>query len=108
MKIGEQAFTAVDWDSVEPTRHEGGRSFALWRTMTVGDIRIRRVGYSPGYVADHWCDRGHGLFVLEAELMGELRDAVGRCLAAGRAMSSRTSAMPRTARLPLQAPGFSS
>ena len=74
MKIAEQAFTAVDWDSIEPTRHEGEQGFALWRTMNVGDMRIRRVDYSPGYVADHWCDRGHVLFVLEGELISELRD----------------------------------
>ena len=26
------------------------------------------VEYSPGYLADHWCDRGHVLYVLEGEL----------------------------------------
>ena len=32
------------------------------------------VDYSPGYVADHWCDRGHVLLVLEGELETELKD----------------------------------
>jgi hypothetical protein len=27
-----------------------------------------------GYLADHWCDRGHVLYVLEGELDTELRD----------------------------------
>ena len=32
------------------------------------------VEYSPGYLADHWCDRGHVLYMLEGELDSELRD----------------------------------
>ena len=32
------------------------------------------VEYSPGYFADHWCDRGHVLYVLEGEFETELRD----------------------------------
>lgn len=32
------------------------------------------VEYSPGYLADHWCDRGHVLFVVQGELDTELRD----------------------------------
>jgi hypothetical protein len=40
----------------------------------MGDIRIRMVEYSPGYLADHWCDRGHILLVLEGEMVSELKD----------------------------------
>jgi quercetin dioxygenase-like cupin family protein len=40
----------------------------------MGDVRIRQVEYTPGYLADHWCDRGHVLYVLEGELESELRD----------------------------------
>ena len=32
------------------------------------------VEYSPGYLADHWCSRGHVLYVLEGELVTELKD----------------------------------
>jgi quercetin dioxygenase-like cupin family protein len=32
------------------------------------------VEYSPGYAADHWCERGHVLLVLEGELLTELKD----------------------------------
>ena len=30
--------------------------------------------YSPGYLADHWCEKGHILFCLEGELQTELED----------------------------------
>jgi hypothetical protein len=47
---------------------------AIWRTFTIGDLRVRQVEYTPGYLADHWCDLGHVLYVLEGELDTELRD----------------------------------
>ena len=47
---------------------------AIWRTLDIGDLRVRMVEYTPGYLADHWCDRGHVLYVLEGELDTELRD----------------------------------
>jgi uncharacterized cupin superfamily protein len=74
MKIPSLPFTVTDWTSVEPTRHRGEAGHALWRTLDIGDLRVRCVEYSPGYLADHWCDRGHVLYVLEGELTTELKD----------------------------------
>ena len=74
MKIPALPFTVTDWAKVEPTTHPGEKGFAYWRTLNIGDIRVRHVEYSPGYLADHWCDRGHVLYVLEGELQTELRD----------------------------------
>lgn len=74
MKLPAQPFTVTDWDAVPVTEHKGETGMAYWRTLTLGDVRIRRVDYTPGYLADHWCDRGHILFVLEGELETELKD----------------------------------
>ena len=38
------------------------------------DIRVRMVEYTPGYLADHWCSKGHILLCLEGELHTELAD----------------------------------
>ncbi|WXH27691.1 hypothetical protein WA016_01616 [Myxococcus stipitatus] len=51
----------------------------------MGDIRVRLVEYTPGYVADHWCARGHILLVLEGTLLTELQD--GRRFELGPMMS---------------------
>lgn len=83
MKIPDLPFSTTDWASVPETRHGGETGHAIWRTITVGDIRIRRVDYSPGYLADHWCDRGHILLVLEGELETELKDGRRFTLKAG-------------------------
>lgn len=74
MNIPEQAFFTTDWSQVPATEHPGETGTALWRTLDIGDLRVRMVEYSPGYLADHWCDRGHILLVLEGELVTELKD----------------------------------
>ncbi len=74
MKLPELAYTLTDWSAVPSTEHPGETGTALWRTFATGDLRVRMVEYSPGYLADHWCDRGHVLLVLEGELETELRD----------------------------------
>lgn len=83
MKIPQLPFTVTDWSTRPVTEHPGETGMATWRTVTIGDIRIRQVEYSPGYRADHWCDRGHILYVLEGELMSELRDGRVTTLTAG-------------------------
>jgi uncharacterized cupin superfamily protein len=74
MKIPTLPFTLIDWPNVTPVEHAGVTGKAIWRVFQVGDLRIRHVEYTPGYLADHWCDRGHVLYVLEGELETELKD----------------------------------
>jgi len=75
------AWCPVDWTAIPETLHPGAPGQASWRTLEVGKVRARVVEYSPGYVADHWCERGHVVHVLEGELVTELRD--GRTFKAG-------------------------
>ena len=74
MRLSAVPFQTVDWSQLEPTVHPGDLGTATWRTREVGNVRVRMVEYSPGYVADHWCERGHVVHVLEGELVTELRD----------------------------------
>jgi len=74
MKIEDTPFTVVNWESVAPTKHPGTKGMALWRTVNAGNIRMRIVEYSPGYIADHWCPKGHAVFVLKGELVTKLKD----------------------------------
>jgi hypothetical protein len=74
MKIPALAFTVTDWSQVAATTHPGESGQAFWRTLEIGGVRVRMVEYTAGYLADHWCDRGHVLYVLEGELITELRD----------------------------------
>jgi quercetin dioxygenase-like cupin family protein len=74
MKISGVTFCTTEWNAVPRTEHHGAKGSAYWRTLETGNIRVRMVEYSPGYVADHWCTRGHVLLVLEGELTTELKD----------------------------------
>ena len=74
MELRNIPFETVDWASVEPTEHAGDTGMAFWRTRHFGAVRVRMVEYSPGYHADHWCEKGHVLLCLEGELRTELTD----------------------------------
>lgn len=74
MNISDIAFGTTDWSSVPRVEHRGETGSAFWRTRHFGAIRVRMVEYTPGYLADHWCTKGHILLCLEGELHTELRD----------------------------------
>ena len=74
MRMSGIPFGTTDWSSVAPTTHNGDAGVATWRTQQFGDIRVRLVDYSPGYMADHWCEKGHILFCVDGQLDTELSD----------------------------------
>lgn len=74
MQISDLPFGTTDWAAIAPTEHHGDTGIARWRTRQFGVIRVRMVEYSPGYRADHWCEKGHILLCLEGTLEIELRD----------------------------------
>ena len=77
MKMSAIPFGTTDWSDVAATEHKGDTGVATWRTRQFGDIRVRMVEYSPGYVSDHWCEKGHIILCVDGELHTDLRD--GRC-----------------------------
>jgi hypothetical protein len=83
MKLEGIPFQRLDWSAVAPTTHAGETGVATWRTLEVGNVRVRMVEYSPGYLADHWCERGHVIHVVAGELVTELRDGRTFACAAG-------------------------
>jgi len=74
MKMDNIPFGTTDWSQIPTTQHAGESGMALWRTQQFDTIRVRLVEYSPGYKADHWCQKGHILLCLEGELHTELED----------------------------------
>jgi hypothetical protein len=74
MQMSDIPFGTTDWSTIEPTTHPGQAGTAYWRTRQFGSIRVRMVTYTPGYVSDHWCEKGHILLCIDGELLTELRD----------------------------------
>ncbi|PMS14514.1 hypothetical protein C0Z18_31240 [Trinickia dabaoshanensis] len=98
MKMNEIPFGVTDWSAVERTEHKGETGMAYWRTRQFGDVRVREVEYTPGYVADHWCSKGHILYVLEGELDTELDDGRRFTLKAGQSYQVADNAEPHRSR----------
>jgi quercetin dioxygenase-like cupin family protein len=74
MNIQNIPFCITDWDQIPPTEHRGESGTSYWRTVETGNIRLRMVEYMPGFISDHYCQRGHILLVLEGELIIKLKD----------------------------------
>jgi len=74
MNISSFSFQTADWSMIPKEEHAGDTGVAYWRTQKLNDIRVRFVEYSPGYMADHWCKKGHVLLCMEGEMETELED----------------------------------
>ena len=67
-------FSTTISSEIAPTSRPGETGTATWRAQQLDDVRVRMVEYSPGYRADHWCEKGHILLCLAGELETELKD----------------------------------
>jgi quercetin dioxygenase-like cupin family protein len=65
-------FQAIDWTSIEKVEYQGEIGVAFWQTIQFAGLRLRLVEYSPRYLADHWCQKGHVVHCLEGEFISEL------------------------------------
>lgn len=100
MVIESVPFGTTDWSVVPEAAHPGETGTAYWRTLEVGNIRVRMVRYSPGYLADHWCSRGHVLLVLSGELITELKDGTRHVMGPGVSYQVASDEVPHRSRSP--------
>ncbi len=64
-------FQVINWKELVKIKYEGTSGFAFWQTKQYEGLRIRIVEYSKGYIADHWCQKGHIVHCLEGEFITE-------------------------------------
>jgi hypothetical protein len=83
MEILKVPFTTINWHEVPETIHPGETGHATWKTVEPGNVRVRLVEYAPGYLADHWCPRGHVIHILQGEMVSELKDGTRSLMSAG-------------------------
>jgi hypothetical protein len=67
-------FQTIDWSRIPKTEYKGESGTAFWQTKQFPGLRIRIVEYSKGYMADHWCQKGHIVHCLEGEFASELQN----------------------------------
>lgn len=76
-------YTILDWNNIIDSVKSGELGFSTTKELKVNDMKYRMIDYSPGYLADHWCQKGHIVFVLEGELISELSDGSSSILSKG-------------------------
>jgi hypothetical protein len=74
MNILDIPFRTIDWNAIPLEVHPGETGASTWRIVKEGNIRLRIVRYSAGFLADHWCQKGHVVHVLEGAFVSELKD----------------------------------
>jgi len=67
-------FQTIDWSEILKTEYKGETGTSFWQTSEFPGLRIRIVEYSAGYLADHWCKKGHIVHCLEGEFTSELQN----------------------------------
>jgi hypothetical protein len=76
-------FQTIDWTTIKKTEHKGEEGTAFWQTLQFNGLRIRLVEYSKGYMANHWCQKGHIVHCLEGSFVSELSNGEKSVLAKG-------------------------
>ncbi|HVF81836.1 MAG TPA: DHCW motif cupin fold protein [Flavisolibacter sp.] len=76
-------FQTIDWSEIEKVEHSGEEGTARWQTIQFPGLRIRLVEYSEGYMADHWCRKGHIVHCLEGEFISQLQNGTAFTLSKG-------------------------
>ncbi len=62
------------WEKISAVELKGETGTSFIRIYEEGNIRLRMIEYSENYYADHWCSRGHIIFMLEGELIYEQKN----------------------------------
>ncbi len=76
-------FQTINWEHIPKTAYPGETGTAWWQTFQLDGLRIRIVTYGPGYLADHWCRKGHVVHCLEGSSVTELKDGASFTLHPG-------------------------
>lgn len=66
-------FQTLQWAHIPKEEHPGEQGTSFWQVVQLPGLRIRIVEYSPGYLADHWCQKGHVVHCLEGSFVSELQ-----------------------------------
>ena len=76
-------FELIDWNKIPKEEHKGETGTSFWQTLQYDGLRIRIVEYNPGYLADHWCPKGHIVHCLEGEVLNEQENGEKQLLKQG-------------------------
>lgn len=67
-------FQVIDWPTINPIEKKGETGTVISRGLQFEGLRVRMIEYSAGYLADHWCQKGHIVHCLEGEFVSEMEN----------------------------------
>lgn len=67
-------FEKIDWSKIPKNEYSGENGTSFWQTVEFEALRIRIVEYKNGYLANHWCKKGHIVHCLQGEFITELEN----------------------------------
>jgi hypothetical protein len=76
-------YQVIDWTSIESRVAEGETGTSSIKTLEFPGLRVRMVEYSAGYLADHWCAKGHVVHCLKGSFVSELLNGEASVLEEG-------------------------
>jgi len=65
-------FTLIDWSQISKAEKNGKSGNVAQQVAEYPGLKIRVVEYSSGYMADHWCQKGHIVHCLEGNFESEM------------------------------------
>ncbi len=65
-------FTLIDWATLSKKEKAGTAGVSSQRGIEYPGLRVRIVEYSAGFMADHWCKKGHIVHCLEGSFTSEM------------------------------------
>ncbi|MEQ9147756.1 MAG: DHCW motif cupin fold protein, partial [Cytophagales bacterium] len=65
-------FQTINWNIIPKVEYQGENGTSFWQTMQFEGLRVRIVEYKSGYLANHWCQKGHIVHCLDGEFVTEL------------------------------------
>ena len=74
MNISGIPFQMIDWSIIPKEEHPGITGTSYWQVIQFPGLRVRIVEYSAGYLADHWCKKGHIVHCLEGQFESEMEN----------------------------------
>lgn len=86
MKIHALENINLNWENIQSEITHGISGHFIAKTFIHEDIKIRNIEFSADYEADHWCEKGHIIFVLSGELHMEYNEGSGTSIPQGNSL----------------------
>jgi hypothetical protein len=69
-------FQTIDWSAIEKTIHREKQDRPPGKPFN-SRVKNKTGGIFAGYLADHWCQKGHIVHCIEGEFVSELQSGEG-------------------------------